>query len=161
MIQINPVLVPRWYLMSFGRGREEIWLYCNRMSDSQTPTKQSKGSVWESRLKTLGVFQNALGKLNNPSDTPHAERHSFVSQKPRVQVRTKHAKLLTWERTEWQMNQQPQMSKCIIVSVPEWDDKFCVLAPHESRYSFWWIMRTWLVDDVDKDVNCDEPHSKD
>lgn len=69
------------------------------------------------------------------------------------------AEPLTWERSKWRMNQQPQMSKCIIVLVPEWDNKFCVLALYESDHYVWWIMRTWPVNEVthfDKDANGDD-----
>lgn len=151
MIQINPVLVPRWYLMSFGRGREEIWLYCNRMSDSQTPTKQSKGSVWERRRKSLGVFQKALGKLNNPSDTPHAVWHSVMSQKPLVQVRTKH------RQNRWPGN----------VAIDEWINNhkcpnaslyYSLSGTTNSALGSTWVRSLRLMDN--EDLACQWSHSR-
>lgn len=160
MIQINPALVPRWYLMSFGRGREKIQLYYNRMSDSPTPAKRTKGSVWKLKRKSSGVFQKRCGIVNNPLDTSRIVWRSSMSQKPQEQVKTQKARRLTWEHNKRPMNQWPQTSKCIIVSVPEWDDQFSFgsawigsfgLSNNESSFDFGLSMMSVMLKRMNDD----------
>lgn len=120
MIQINPALVPRWYLMSFGRG-EEKYNYIVTECLIHRPQRNQPKVPCEKRL---GVFQKRCGIADNPLDTPQTVGHSSMSRKPQEQVKTQKARWLTWEHTKGPMNQRPHVSKCIIVSVPEWDDQF-------------------------------------